>query len=68
MSMTKKSEPGKLGQLEGKVKVIFHDNFKITEEEFVSPGRKRRLGIFNGMPGYFMSDDFCITTKDEFDI
>jgi hypothetical protein len=48
--------------------VIFHDNFKITEEEFVSPGRKRRLGIFNGMPGYFMSDDFCITTKDEFDI
>ncbi|GGN05119.1 hypothetical protein GCM10010967_45300 [Dyadobacter beijingensis] len=29
---------------------------------------RRKLGIFSGMPGYFMSDDFCITTKEEFDI
>jgi len=35
-----------------------------TAEE---PGR-RKLGIYDGMPGYFMSDDFCITTKEEFDI
>lgn len=31
------------------------------------PGR-RKLGLYDGMPGYFMSDDFCITTKEEFDI
>ncbi|WP_342083847.1 hypothetical protein [Dyadobacter sp. OTU695] len=35
----------------------------ITDE----PGR-RKLGLYDGMPGYFMSDDFCITTKEEFDI
>lgn len=35
-----------------------------TAEE---PGR-RKLGIYDGMPGYFMSDDFCITTKEEFDV
>ena len=31
------------------------------------PGR-RKLGLYDGMPGYYMSDDFCITTKEEFDI
>jgi len=31
------------------------------------PGR-RKLGPYEGMPGYYMSDDFCITTKEEFDI
>ena len=31
------------------------------------PGR-RKLGPYEGMPGYYMSDDFCVTTKEEFDI
>jgi antitoxin (DNA-binding transcriptional repressor) of toxin-antitoxin stability system len=30
----------KLGLLEGKVKYVFADNFKMTEEEFVNLGKK----------------------------
>lgn len=42
---------------------LFHKRPSGVDE----PGR-RKLGPYEGMPGYFMSDDFCITTKEEFDV
>lgn len=68
MSVTKKQGLRKLGLLERKGEVIFSDDYKIADEEFCTSKGKRKLGMFNGMPGYFMRDDFCVTTKEEFDI
>ncbi len=42
-------------------------DFKMAKEGVPGSGR-RRIGIYNGMPGYYMSDDFCISMEDEFDI
>lgn len=68
MSASKKQGLRKLGLPEEKVEVIFSDDFRITDEEFFASKGRRKLGMFNGMPGYFMRDDFCVTTKEEFDI
>ena len=68
MSASKKQGLRRLGLLEGKGEVIFSDDLRITDEEFFASKRRRKLGMFNGMPGYFMRDDFCVTTKEEFDI
>jgi hypothetical protein len=29
---------------------------------------KRKVGLFDKMPGYFMAEDFCETTNEEFSI
>lgn len=53
-----------------KEKVASGKESKVSQKQSVTaidPVR-RKLGIYDGMPGHFMSDDFCITTKEEFDI
>ncbi len=52
ISTTKRKGHRKLGLLEGKGEVIFSDDFKITDEEFLLQGKKK-IGHFQRYAGLF---------------